>query len=125
MQSQKDLEGDFMKSDLIKLLETFGFPVFQQGSMNDDDDYPSSFFTFWNFESPEDKYYDNEAVRAVWGFWVYFYSDDPALIDVKLEEARKLLKQNGWIINGKGEDANSDEKTHTGRMITCYKIENY
>lgn len=114
-----------MKVELIKLLETFGFPVFLQGSMNDDEDYPDSFFTFWNFETPEDSHYDNEAVRAVWGIWVYFYSNDPASIDTKLEEARKLLKENGWIIDGKGEDVNSDVKTHTGRMITCYKIENY
>lgn len=114
-----------MKTELINLLETFGFPVFLQGSMNDDEDYPSSFFTFWNFETPEDRHYDNEASRAVWGFWVYFYSDDPSLVDTKLEEARKLLKTNGWIIDGKGEDVASDVETHTGRMITCQKIENY
>lgn len=114
-----------MKIELINLLETFKFPVFLQGSMTESDDYPPSFFTFWNFETPEDKHYDNAASRAVWGFWVYFYSDDPLLVDSQLETARKLLKEHGWIIDGKGEDVASDVETHTGRMITCRKIENY
>ena len=114
-----------MKTELINLLKTFGFPVYRQGSMNREEDYPSSFFTFWNIETPEDKHYNNEAARAVWGFWVYLYSDDPSIVDAKLEEARKLLKSNDWIVEGKGEDVASDVETHTGRMFTCYKIENY
>lgn len=114
-----------MKNELITLLKTFNYPVFLQGSMNTDDTYPPSFFTFWNYETPEDSHYDNEAVRAIWGFWVYFYSDDPLLVDTKLDEARKLLKRNGWIVDGKGKDVASDVETHTGRMFTCWKIENY
>ena len=114
-----------MTTKLIELLETFGYPVFRQGSMNDDKNYPSSFFTFWNYETPEDSHYDNNAVRAVWGFWIYFYTDDPSLIYTKLEEARQLLKSNGWITDGKGEDVASDVKSHTGRMIDCQFIENY
>lgn len=114
-----------MKDELIKLLEQFQYPVFLQGSMNDDEDYPPSFFTFWNFETPEDVHYDNDAARAVWGFWVYFYSNDPLLTNNKLEEARQLLKRSGWIVDGKGEDVASDVKTHTGRMFTAYKIEQY
>lgn len=114
-----------MKNELISILETFSFPVFLQGSLNDKDAYPSSFFTFWNFETPEDTHYDNNASRAVWGFWVYFYSDDPSLVDSKLIEAKSLLKEAGWIVDGKGQDVASDEPTHTGRMITCRRIENY
>lgn len=114
-----------MKDKLISILETFGFPVFLQGSLNDDEKYPPSFFTFWNFETPEDNHYDNDAIRAVWGFWVYLYSDDPSIVNSKLDEAGKLLKANGWTIEGRGEDVVSDEPTHTGRMITCRFIENY
>lgn len=114
-----------MKSKLISILETFGFPVFLQGSMSEEDTYPSSFFTFWNFETPEGTHYDNDANSAIWGFWVYLYSDDPLTVDEKLIEAAKLLKNNGWLIDGKGQDVASDEPTHTGRMITCRYIENY
>lgn len=36
-----------MEDKLIELLESFGYPVFLQGSLGSGDDYPSSFFTFW------------------------------------------------------------------------------
>ncbi len=114
-----------MKSELISTLETFGFPVFLQGSLSDSDEYPSSFFTFWNFETPEDSHYDNAPVRAIWGFWVYLYSDDPAIVDAKLIEAKEKLQAAGWTVEGKGQDVASDEPTHTGRMLTCWRIENY
>lgn len=114
-----------MKKQLIELLSEFGYPVFLQGSMNDDDEYPPAFFTFWNFQTPGTAYYNNKATRAEWGFWVYFYSDDPELVDTMLEKAVNLLKENGWITGGKGEDVASDYETHTGRMVTCWYMENY
>ena len=113
-----------MKKQLIELLSEFGYPVFLQGSMNDDAEYPPAFFTFWNFQTQE-KYYNNKVIRAEWGFWVYFYSDDPELVDTMIEKAVKMLKENGWITDGKGEDVASDYETHTGRMVTCQYMENY
>ena len=77
-----------MKSELITLLETLKYPVFLQGSINSLEEYPESFFTFWNFETPESAFYDNDAGRAVWGFWVYFYSTDPTLVETQPEIRR-------------------------------------
>ena len=114
-----------MKSELIKLLETFGFPVFLQGSLNTTNDYPDSFFTFWNFETPEGEFYDDEAHMAVWGFWVYFYSTNPQLVEEKTEAARKLLKSNGWVPDGKPHDISVDVPTHTGAFFEVYGIEKY
>ena len=114
-----------MKSELIRLLDAFGYPVFLQGTLNDDEDYPSSFFTFWNFETPEGEFYDNAAHLAAWGFWVYFYSDDPALVESVTKRAENALKENGWTLQGRAIDAASDVKTHTGTMLTCSKIEKY
>lgn len=114
-----------VKADLITLLETFKFPVFLQGSVNANAAYPDSFFTFWNFETPEAGFYDNDANRAVWGFWVYFYSVDPVLIETTTEAARKLLKQNDWILQGKPYDISVDRPTHTGVIFTALKFENY
>jgi len=114
-----------VKSDLIALLQTLGYPVFLQGSMNANEAYPDSFFTFWNFETPEAAFYDNDADRAVWGFWIYFYSVNPLLVETEPEKARKLLKQNEYILDGKANDIAVDRPTHTGAFFTVYKFENY
>lgn len=114
-----------MKKKLIELIEALGYPVFLQGSLNDEEEYPETFFTFWNFETPEGGYYDNNATKAIWGFWVYIYSSDAGKVESELEAARKTLKENGWIVTGKGEDVASDTPSHTGRMIEVYFIEQY
>ena len=114
-----------MKSALIELLETLGYPVFLQGSINDMDSYPDSFFTFWNFENPENLFYDNNANCCLWGFWIYFYSTSPKLVESESEKARKLLKQNGYIVRGKPTDIKVDKPTHTGAFFTAYANENY
>lgn len=114
-----------MKEDLISLLETFGYPIYLQGTLNDNDNYDPSFFTFWNFETPEASYYDNQAHQAVWGFWIYFYSDNPALVETITKDTESLLKEKHWILEGRSIDAVSDVKTHTGKMLTCWRIEQY
>jgi len=112
-----------MKDLLIELLESFGYPVFLQGSLSVDEPYPNSFFTFWNNNSNTDTYYDNDEYKIVWNFDLNFYSSDPTLVNTKLIEAKTLLKENGFIVSGKGYDIASDEPTHTGRGINVLKIE--
>lgn len=114
-----------MKHNLTLLLMSRGFPVRMQGSLNPDGRYPDSFFTYWNFESPEGAFYDNNAHLATWGFWVYFYSNDPELVETETKAVIQLLKEKGYIVVGKGEDVNSGRDTHTGRMLTVYKQEVY
>ena len=111
-----------MKAELITLLESLGYPAFLQGSLNSAEEYPASFFTFWNFETPESAYYNNDAGRAVWGFWIYFYSVDPALVDQQPEAARQLLKSSGWILEGKANDISVDVPTHSGAFFYGLQI---
>ena len=112
-----------MKEFLIGLLETFKYPVLLQGSLATDAVYPDSFFTFWNNSSNDWHPYDNEPSGFVWDFDVIFYSTDPDLVNSILESVRTLLKQNGFIVSGKGYDLASDEPTHTGRGINARIIE--
>lgn len=112
-----------MKDEFIKILESFGFPVFQQGSLNKDEAYPESFFTFWNNDTDDSEFYDNKENSYIWDFDLNFYSSDPDLVNTKLLEAKKLLKEKGFIVHGKGYDVASDEPTHTGRGINVLKIE--
>ena len=112
-----------MDENLIALLETFGYPVYRQGSLSDTDTYPDSFFTFWNNDSPDHSHYDNTDYGTEWDFDVNFYSNNPDLTYSVLLEARTLLKENGWVIPEKGHDVMSDEPTHTGRGITALFLE--
>lgn len=112
-----------MKDELINILETFKYPVRLQGSIAPEQQYPESFFTFWNNDTNDGNHYDNEPVSCIWDFTVYFYSVDPTLVNTVMEEAVKRLKAAGWIISGKGYDAPSDETSHTGRAVDIVYIE--
>lgn len=112
-----------MKDLLIEILESFGYPVFLQGSLSKDEAYPESFFTFWNNDSYDRSHYNNETISYVWDFDVNFYSTDPTLVNTKLLDAKTKLKQQGFIVPGKGYDVASDEPTHTGRGINVLKEE--
>ena len=112
-----------MEDLLIHMLEEFGYPVFRQGSLSENDEYPDHFFTFWNNESSDGSHYDNDAASTVWDFDVNFYSINPSLTYSKLDEARSKLKAAKFIISGKGYDVASDESTHTGRGINALFLE--
>lgn len=100
---------------LITLLESFGFPVYRQGSVIEA--YDSNFFTFWEDEEEGNAYYDNLTVGVVYKYSVYFYSTDPDNTYSYIHQARDLLKQNGWTIDRRGYDVHSGEQTHTGRGL--------
>ena len=113
-----------MKGKLITILQTFGYPVRLQGSLTETEAYPDSFFTFWNNNSVDGDHYDNDAIFYLWNFDVNFYSTNPALVNTILLEAKQLLRENGFIVSGKGYDVASDEPTHTGRGMNALIIEN-
>jgi hypothetical protein len=106
------------------LKNEFGFPVILQGSMSDDDEYPDSFFTFFNNSTTSEAFYDNKETETVWDFDLNFYSNNPDLVNSILLEAKTSLKAHGFIIDGKGYDVLSDEPTHTGRGINVLFVEN-
>ena len=112
-----------MEDLLISLIETLGYPIFRQGSLGIDKQYPESFFTFWNNATVGNGFYDNKENSIIWYFDLNFYSSDPEIVNKELMRAKELLKQHGFIIYGKGHDVRSDEITHTGRGIDVKIIE--
>lgn len=112
-----------MKELFIETIEQLGYPVFLQGSLQKDEAYPASFFTFWNNSVDGDAFYDNDEHAYTWNFDLNFYSNNPELVNIKLLEAKALLKQNGFIVSGKGYDVASDEIGWTGRGINVLKLE--
>lgn len=113
-----------MEDKLIELLETFGYPVIRQGSLGENEDYPDTFFTFWNNNESEQSAYDNETTSVVYDFDVNVYSDNPATTYNLLKEARALLKNNGFLAPSRGHDVISDEDSHTGRGMNILKLNN-
>ena len=113
-----------MKELLINILLTLGYPVKLQGSIEKDEPYPESFFTFWNNNTDDGSHYNNKPINYVWDFDVNFYSENPELVNTKLLLAKEKLQKQGFIIRGKGYDVASDEPTHTGRGMNVLKIEN-
>lgn len=107
-----------MEDLLIEILEAFAYPVIRQGSLSEDEDYPESFFTFWNNATIDSTFYDNEEHSEIGDFDVNFYSTDPELVYSKLREAKKQLKANDFICYEGGHDVMSDVDTHTGRGIS-------
>lgn len=112
-----------MEDKLIQLLESFGYPVMRQGSLPSDQAYPDTFFTFWNSTEDGQSFYDNETASVVYDFDVNVYSSRPEAAYSLLAAARKLLKENGWIISTRGFDVPSDEITHVGRGMYVQFLE--
>ena len=112
-----------MKSLLISILEKFGYPVYLQGSIADDEKYPDTFITFFTLSSDDGSHFDNETDSWNWYFQVCTYSVDPEIVEELPMKIMKELKTNGFIPQGKGQDIVSDEPTHTGWLQFYYYIE--
>lgn len=114
-----------MTDTLCTILEDFKYPLFLHGTLDANTAYPDSFFTYWNFQTPEAAFYDDEPHRAVWGYHIYFYGTDRQTVESVIEQARSALKAAGFIPQGKSIEATSNRINYTGRMITVKAFENY
>lgn len=112
-----------MIDKLIELLETIGYPAFVQGSLPEAE--PESFFTVWDFTTDDTSKYDNTAQSAEIGFWVYFYSVDPSLVDEVLIKARRMLEKNDYTPNNYPRSVMAHRVEYTGKFFTVYKLINY
>lgn len=109
--------------DLMEILSKYDVPVYKQGSMSDEEEYPETFITFWNSNSLDHSHYDNDNYGVTWDYQICVYSSDPTQTYSLIEDIRKDLKAAGWTVPGKGYDAASDEPTHTGRAIEAFFLE--
>ena len=76
---------------LLEILEAYKVPVYKQGSMSDDDEYPETFITFWNSDTEDHSHYDNDNYGVTWTYQVYVYSSNPSNTYSILESIRKDL----------------------------------
>lgn len=102
-----------------------GYPYHRQGSFQEGEEIPESVFTFWNNDTPEDGFFDNKANRAVWVWYVYFYTRDASKIYYVMDDFIEKAKAEGFIPQGKAHDIPSDEPDYFGRFVALKFIENY
>lgn len=112
-----------MIEKLIATLESTDLPVFLQGSLSENDQYPDHFFTYWNNDSFDLKHFDNQKAGVVWDFDVNMYSHDPRFLTTMTIDVINLLKSAGFIVSGAGYSVASDEPTHTGRGFNAMYIQ--
>lgn len=112
-----------MKTLLIDTLEKLGYPVYLQGTMPEDEEYPESFITFFTNDSDDAAHFDNEPVGVAWQYQVIFYSSDPHLVSNVPKDIRVNMRRAGFIPQGYGRDIPSDEPTHTGWAMEFYYLE--
>lgn len=105
------------------LKEEYKYPVFLQGSLSDEDKYPENFFTYWNNDTSDGEFYDNQNNKTNWDLDLNFYSNDPTLVNTIFDSVKTRLRAVGFIVDGLGYDVFSDEKTHTGRGINLIYIQ--
>ncbi|MBR1453608.1 MAG: hypothetical protein IJ593_03075 [Lachnospiraceae bacterium] len=92
--------------------------IYRQGTFSENKEYPKLFITFWENESNDKSHYDNvitHGIRHLFDVNVYG-SYDEEVYDT-LDLIITALKNNGFIVDGKGIDVPSDEPNFIGRHI--------
>lgn len=99
------------------IFEELGYPYLRQGSLASKDDYPPSFYTFWNESFSEEMFYDDEnrAFQSYWG--ICSYTSDPKLMYTMLDAFILKAKRQGFIIET-AQDVDSDRPDYYGRFVT-------
>lgn len=114
-----------MWETLEKIFDEIGLPYFRQGSFSETDKLPDSFFTFWNVATLDNSYYNNNNIRTIYEWAIYFYTNNANIIYSKMNEFINLAKENGFIIDGNGNDINSNEVNYFGRyVLITYPVNN-
>lgn len=106
--------------ELFSLFDEIGLPYFRQGSLSDED-YPPSFFTFWNINTTASRHRDNQPKEHIPYIQVGFYTNNAEKIYSQLDEGGEFFKKaqaKGFVFAGGAQDANADKDNYFGRV--CY-----
>ena len=107
--------------ELFAIFDEIGLPYYRQGSLSDED-YPASFFTHWNIDTPSLRFRDNSEISYVEIISVCFYTNDANLIYTQMEDFISRAKAAGFIVPGHAHDTDADKENYYGRYIRIQKI---
>lgn len=112
-----------MKQKIIDALASLDVPVMLKNTILAKD-LPDDLILFWQFSSMDESYDNMDAVTR-WGFEVSYLSTDPQKVADNSKAIRGLLKDAGFIPDGKGYDIVTDigSTSHTGWQCDFYYME--
>lgn len=102
--------------ELFNLFDEMGYEYFRQGSLADED-YLDSFFTFWNYDSPNLKIRDNVSKVFSEHVMVYFYTNKASLIYSVMDDFITRAKLKGFKVEGRAYDTPADKENYYGRLV--------
>lgn len=115
-----------VKEKLVEVLQALGFvdgeTIFLQGRFPKEKSYPDSFVTFFISASDDESHYNNRVHTVVYTINLFYYSNKASEVNTVPAEIIEKLNEAGFVSQGEGNDALSDEPTHTGwQMQFLYK----
>lgn len=105
------------RQELYNILTTNGLPAYVTGTYPLEQEYPDSFYTFFNQRSDTNSL-DNDEIAITYVYTINFYTNNPDILENEVAEIRKSLRNNGYAVSGPY-DVKSDEKTHFGKGFIC------
>lgn len=114
-----------MWEKLEQVFEEIGLPYSRQGTYEQDEKLPDTFFTFWNDSATEQSYYNNKPIKCVWEWSIFFYTNNPELIYSKVIEFIEVARKYGFETDSKGRDIPTNEPCYYGRYLKIVYNENY
>lgn len=102
---------------LFELFDEIGRPYHRQGSLANQE-YPPSFFTFWNIDTTNDSFYDDKEHRYIEYVQIGFYTNDANNIYSVMDDFIKRAEAKGFAVEGRARDADADDDNYFGRV--CY-----
>ena len=112
-----------MKDLLIEALESLGYPVKLQGTLEAAAKYPDTLITFLIIDSFSAADFDNETAVTAFTATVNHYSIDPSIVQQLSKDIPKTLKAAGFIPIGRGRDLISNENNYTAWTCDYYYLE--
>ena len=104
-----------MWEKLNEVFEEMQLPYYRQG--NAPSELPEAFLTYWNIDTPESGFYDNDSHKNIYFWIVYCYATDENELYSTLDSFIELAKNKGFKTDGKGKDIPSDVPNYLGRYI--------
>lgn len=100
-------------------LAPLGYPVYLQGSLAEDAQYPDNFITYWIPGSESESFYDNAEHRQDWEISIIFYTKDIQQIILVIPQIISALRDSKFTVYGRGNFIPSDELDTVGWTLDC------